>query len=443
MVLWINDADSSSVQAALLGFIDGGNNLSKLIIPRTFVGSTAGKLDANVTTNQNHTVTWNAGADWNVGFGDLEMAVLAKDDRDLLNLHFLTLPATDSNSTELKINRSPLTDADLLNLWYWQLATGDASIEHLPLNSSVNKPLDGNATPNFSPSSIGSLVLWLDANDSQSLTLNSSDVVTRWNDKSGNDRNATSGNGSPLFIANGGPSGLPHIQFRRASGVDDLIVGGSSFFAKHMFYVCRSPTTTWNSYGGILGHQSGRSSNYLFQHGNYGFHSNRYPAFVMKNGSDLSSSTGFNMSPLTDFMVLEIIVDATNESLKTNYRVGRNDGYNMDFDVVEILAFSQELGAQREDVLHYLSSKTGIQVSGLTLASGTTTTPLGRSYLLEKMNLREATTTEVTRAKEGSVAGSVNKFTPTFKVGPDERPVQVNEYGFDTANTSGFWVVPK
>jgi hypothetical protein len=37
-----------------------------------------GKLDANVTTNQVHTVTWNAGADWNVGFGELEMAILAK-----------------------------------------------------------------------------------------------------------------------------------------------------------------------------------------------------------------------------------------------------------------------------------------------------------------------------------------------------------------------------
>ena len=31
---------------------------------------------------------------------------------------------------------------------------------------------------------------------------------------------------------------------------------------------------------------------------------------------------------------------------------------------------------------------------------------------------------------------------PTFKVGPDERPSRVNEYGFDSASSNGFWVVP-
>ena len=34
----INDADSPTVEAAILGFIDGGDDLSKVIIPKTFVG---------------------------------------------------------------------------------------------------------------------------------------------------------------------------------------------------------------------------------------------------------------------------------------------------------------------------------------------------------------------------------------------------------------------
>jgi sugar lactone lactonase YvrE len=436
------DNDSSHVQTALLAFVDGGNDLSKVIVPQTFVGSTVGKLDGNVTTNQNHTVTWNAGADWNVGFGELEMAVLAKDDRDLLNLHFLTLPSTESNSTQLKINRSPILDSDLLNLWYWQLATDDPEIVHSNADSVISKPLDSNQSGGFSPSSIGSLVLWLDANDSQNITVNSNNVVTSWGDKSGNERNATLESGSPQFSPNGGPLGMPHVQFRRASGEDFLKVGGPSFFAKHMIYVCRSPYPTWNYYGGILGHQSGRNSNYLFQHGNKGFHSNRYPAAVMKNGSDLSSTNAFDLSPLDQFMILEIVVDDQSSSNKSTYRVGRCDHYSMDFDVVEILAFSERLGAEREDLLHYLSNKTGIGVSGLSLARGNQTTPLGRDYLLSKMNLRVATSAEVTRAKEGSVPGNVNQFNPTFKVGPDERPAKVNEYGFDTGANSGFWVVP-
>ena len=44
-------------------------------------------------------------ADWNVGFGELEMAVLAKDDRDLLNLHF-TLPAMIQTARNLKSTAS-------------------------------------------------------------------------------------------------------------------------------------------------------------------------------------------------------------------------------------------------------------------------------------------------------------------------------------------------
>ena len=439
----INDADSSHVQAALLAFVDGGNDLSKVIVPKTFVGSTIGKLDANVSTNQNHMVTWNAGADWNIGFGELEMAVLAKDERDLLNLHFLTLPATDSNSTPLKINRSPLGDPDLLNLWYWQLATGDQGISHDAANSSISMPIDANLSVGFSPSSISSIVLWLDANDSQSLTLNSNDVVTSWNDKSGNARNAVLGSGAPKLVTGAGPSGLPAIEFRRSGGDDFLNVGGSAFMAKHMIYVCRSPQASWNYYGGVLGHQSGRGSNYLVQSGQQRFYSNRYPTAVMKNGTDLSQSNGFNLGPLDQFMILEVVVDDHSSSNKSNYKVGRNDNYSMDFDVVEILAFSEQLGAEREQLLLYLSSKTGIGVSGLSLARGNQTTPLGRDYLLEKMNLRSATSAEVTRAREGSLPGSVNQFNPDFKVGPDERPAKVNEYGFDTGNSSGFWVVPK
>ena len=51
---------------------------------------------------------------------------------------------------------------------------------------------------------------------------------------------------------------------------------------------------------------------------------------------------------------------------------------------------------------------------------------------------------ELTRAREAATPG-VNKFTPGFKVGPGERPVKVNEYGFDSDSTSAshYWVVPK
>ena len=219
----ITDADSAKVKAGLLAFKEGGNDLSKVIVPQTFIGSVAGKLDENTTTGIIHTVTWDAKADWNVSYGNVELAVVAQDDRELMNFHFLTLPATDSNSTPLKISRSPITNGDCLNAWYTLLALENNDFA-----------IDGN-------------------------------------------------------------------EIRANSGVV------------------------------------------------------------------------------------------------------------------------------------YTSS------------SGTTTNSAGREYLFNKMNLRQATTAQLSRAREAATPGVTNKFTPSFKVGPGERPVKVNEYGFDSDSTSSshYWVVPK
>ena len=149
------------------------------------------------------------------------------------------------------------------------------------------------------------------------------------------------------------------------------------------------------------------------------------------------------MSPLTNFMILEIVVDDSSLNPRTNYKIGRNDGYSLDFDVTEILAFNEVLVGERIPVLQYLSEKTSIPLGGMTLARNLATTSEGRVFLLDQMGLREATSEEVTQAKEGSISGTINQFTPTFRVGPDERPNRVNEYGFDSASSNGFWVVPK
>ena len=108
--------------------------------------------------------------------------------------------------------------------------------------------------------------------------------------------------------------------------------------------------------------------------------------------------------------------------------------------ICEMLAYDKALSStELADLNEYFSYKWGIRQS---YADGSSTTATGRSYLLDKMNLREATTDEVQRAREGAVSGSVNQFTPSFQVGPYERPQRVNEYGFDTNTNSGIWVVP-
>ena len=77
---------------------------------------------------------------------------------------------------------------------------------------------------------------------------------------------------------------------------------------------------------------------------------------------------------------------------------------------------------------------------GLTLAQSTTTTSDGRAFIYARLNVREATNAEVTRAKEASTPGVINQFAPRNRAGPI--PDKVNEFGFDTGASSGFWVVP-
>ena len=145
----INDSNDSKVEAGMLAFVDGGNDLSKVIIPSVFSGSIVGKLDDNVSTNQEHSVAWNVGEDWSAGFGELQVEILAKDNRNLLDLHFLSLPVGgDDNASNLIINRSPLTDTDFLSVWYWLLATGDTGIELI--GSSIVPILEGRP-PAFNP----------------------------------------------------------------------------------------------------------------------------------------------------------------------------------------------------------------------------------------------------------------------------------------------------
>jgi len=109
----------------------------------------------------------------------------------------------------------------------------------------------------------------------------------------------------------------------------------------------------------------------------------------------------------------------------------------------EVIAYDRALShTEVSQVEEYFAYKWGIIAS---YADGSSTTPSGRAYLFDKMNLREASSDEVQRAREGALSGSVNQFVPSFQIGPNERPNRVNEYGFDTGNfdSNHYWVVPK
>jgi sugar lactone lactonase YvrE len=120
--------DNVTVQTAALAFKNGGNSLADVIPITSFAEGTGNKLGANIATGQTHRFTWDVAQDWPTDFGEVQLEILAKDGRGLLNLDFLQIPAT-GNQTALKISRSPLTDNDFLSVWYWLLATGDARLK--------------------------------------------------------------------------------------------------------------------------------------------------------------------------------------------------------------------------------------------------------------------------------------------------------------------------
>lgn len=121
------DPDDATVRVALLGFVDGGNDLGKILKLSSFVEGTAANVGFGQPTNQVRRVTWNAAADWSVEFGNVQIEVLAQDSRGLLPVHWITLPAQGSEPA-ITISQRGVTDTELLHLWYWLVATGDSGI---------------------------------------------------------------------------------------------------------------------------------------------------------------------------------------------------------------------------------------------------------------------------------------------------------------------------
>jgi hypothetical protein len=430
----ITDADSAKVKAGLLAFKDGGNDLTKVIVPKTFVGSVAGKLDENTTTGVVHTVTWDAKADWGVTYGNVEVAVVAQDDRDLMNFHFLTLPGTETSSSGLKISRSPVNNPDFLNAWYTLLALGDEGIVWSSDSNIKGSPSVPQIDGNFTPSDLSGLTMWLDAKDidgdgnTDSLAEDSN--ISNWCDKAGGDHNAT-GNTPPLYKITALNS-RPSVKFNKLSG---WLSFPEISTIRTVFWV----------YEGAPGHLLGHTSNYHFHtNGLTSLWSPQYASGSVRGGR--AYLLGNQVSPTTERfpsntpIVLSIVTTGNTKAnlIGKERSSGGHSGY-----LSELLIFSRALDENEQFLVdQYLANKWGISES-LIFASAASTTTNGRNYLFDKMNLREATTAEVTRAKEAAIPGSTNAFTPDFQVGPGERPVKVNEYGFDTGATSGYWVVPK
>jgi hypothetical protein len=124
----VEDADSPTVTTAAIAFAGSGESLNNVIGVRTLVDGSEAALGANIPVDTIQKVSWNAESDWNVDFGDVRLAVLARDERSyFFDVHLVTIPA-DGGRPGVTISRTPLYLADFDIQWFWLIATDDPSI---------------------------------------------------------------------------------------------------------------------------------------------------------------------------------------------------------------------------------------------------------------------------------------------------------------------------
>ena len=443
----VTDLDSPTVTTGILGFKNGNDSLSSVIIPESLVGNTSGQLGANIDVNQSKSITWDLASDWNGTVGSIAVEVLAKDDRDLLDLHFVEIPADSSNSTALTINRFPLTNEDLKSAWYWLLATGDSGIK---LDRGIVCEPSFDFTP-VSPSTLSGKLLWLDANDingnGQPNTEANGTKVEVWTDKSGNENNATQATeaSQPTYKTNA-QNGLSTLFFDAS---DDAMATGINLARPYTIMAVFNNLDT----GGEDRQAVAGSGNLIFGvwDGKVGFYKDDWISRTVTR----VKSTYYVAVAQSDSSTSAFFLDGTDRTTNSTPRgspgaiylgKGGNQNKPLNGHIGEVLIFDRFLNeVDRSKMEWYLGQKWGVSGtspsgSGV-YANDSGTTDSGKEYLLGKMNLRVATQAEKTRALEATTPGVVNQFTPDFQVQPSGSPEKINEFGIETTR-NGTWVVP-
>jgi alpha-tubulin suppressor-like RCC1 family protein len=121
----VTDADSATVTTALLAVRDPDDNtrIGNSVAMRSFVEGTAGNVGPGQPTGVMRHVTWNMPADWSLEYATIRIEALAKDDRNLLGIHWITVPASGGKPA-FQVSAEPVTDEMLRDLWLWFMATG-------------------------------------------------------------------------------------------------------------------------------------------------------------------------------------------------------------------------------------------------------------------------------------------------------------------------------
>ncbi|MEI6607864.1 MAG: hypothetical protein WCP35_21390, partial [Verrucomicrobiota bacterium] len=219
------------------------------------------------------------------------------------------------------------------------------------------------------------LTCWYDAGGGVTV---GAGAVQSWSDLSGNGRIATQGGGTVTLVP-GDVNARPAVHLRSGGFMNATTVPFTSI-VKEQYVVVRSPNATWTGAGSFFGRKSDvflsvRASSYNMVGGNDGFWQDHFPTAVFKNGTSVLSNNvsgcAFHLTPITNYMILKIVVDdlgVSNIGTYPYYQIGKNEGTGtMDFDVAEIIGYNNSGGtlsaADSNTVTAYLAQKYGVAVA--------------------------------------------------------------------------------
>ena len=136
-----------------------------------------------------------------------------------------------------------------------------------------------------------------------------------------------------------------------------LPISGNKFVAKQFFAVTRSIASRFSNYGTPFGSQDGNRV-VLYENNQTYFHFNQYPRSLKRN--TVAKSGNFNISPIDEFMILNIQSASNKENTLRNYHINRQDSYSNTNEIAEIMVFDRHLTTFEENIITaYLANKWG------------------------------------------------------------------------------------
>lgn len=229
----------------------------------------------------------------------------------------------------------------------------------------------------FSPDDISDLKLWLDANDAATITKDGGNLVSQWDDKSGEGNNVSQATPSqqPLWV-DAVQNGLPIIRF---DGVNDFLkrstyVGGVLAQPNTAFVVCKFPGIASGTLAPVFDGGSGNSQRNLFY--------NQQPAtsttgHVVFAGTGLVNTT--TTKDTTNIRLYDLVFNGGSSRLfrdsvqlsagnagtfpmgGVSLAVFNNVTFFANPDIAEILIYNKLLTTQeKDDVRDFLNTKWGL-----------------------------------------------------------------------------------